>query len=89
LPCQVIGLDWNISPEFGKKASGERKVLQGNLDPCALYADIKSIEKETLVMIRAFGGHHIANLGHGVYPDTPLDGVRAFVETVKSFRWEH
>ncbi|MCE7921926.1 MAG: uroporphyrinogen decarboxylase [Haliscomenobacteraceae bacterium CHB4] len=88
LPCQVLGLDWNITPEFGKKSSGGRKVLQGNLDPCALYADTKSIEKETFAMIRAFGGHHIANLGHGVYPDTPLDGVRAFVEAVKSFRWE-
>jgi len=87
LPCQVIGLDWNIAPEFGKKATGGSKVLQGNLDPCALYADATSIEKETLAMIRAFGGRHIVNLGHGVYPDTPLDGVRAFVDTVKGFRY--
>jgi uroporphyrinogen decarboxylase len=83
LPCQVVGLDWNISPEFGKKMTGGKKVLQGNLDPCALYADTKAIEKETVAMLRAFGGRHIANLGHGVYPDTPLDGVRAFVEAVK------
>lgn len=87
LPCQIIGLDWNIPPEFGKKSTGGTKVLQGNLDPCALYGNTKTIEKETLAMIRAFGGRHIANLGHGVYPDTPLDGVRAFVETVKSFRY--
>lgn len=87
LPCQVIGLDWNISPSFGKNATGDKRVLQGNLDPCALYADTKTIEKETITMIRAFGGRHIANLGHGVYPDTPLDGVRAFVNTVKAFRW--
>lgn len=85
LPCQVIGLDWNISPEFGKKSTSGTKILQGNLDPCALYADTKIIEKETVAMLRAFGGRHIANLGHGVYPDTPLDGVRAFVETVKGF----
>lgn len=85
LPCQVIGLDWNISPEFGKEMTGGSKVLQGNLDPCALYADTKTIEKETVAMLRAFGGRHIVNLGHGVYPDTPLDGVRAFVDTVKGF----
>jgi len=85
LPCQVIGLDWNISPEFGRKMTGGSKVLQGNLDPCALYADTKTIEKETVAMLRAFGGRHIANLGHGVYPDTPLDGVRAFVDAVKGF----
>lgn len=87
LPCQVIGLDWNISAKFGKKATQGAKVLQGNLDPCALYADPKTIEKETVAMIRSFGGRHIANLGHGVYPDTPLDGVRAFVEAVKGFEY--
>ena len=85
LPCQVLGLDWNISPEFARHRTGNSMVLQGNLDPCALYADTKTIEKDTDVMIRAFGGRHIANLGHGVYPDTPLDGVRAFVNAVKNY----
>ncbi|MFN0217133.1 MAG: uroporphyrinogen decarboxylase [Saprospiraceae bacterium] len=85
LPCQVLGLDWNISPKFARQKTGNSKVLQGNLDPCSLYADTKTIEKETIAMLRAFGGNHIANLGHGVYPDTPLDGVRAFVETVKMY----
>jgi uroporphyrinogen decarboxylase len=85
LPCQVIGLDWNITPAFAQKATGGKKVLQGNLDPCTLYADAATIKKETKNMLRAFGGNHIANLGHGVYPDTPLDGVRVFVETVKSY----
>ena len=85
LPCQVIGLDWNTTPGYALKATGGTKVLQGNLDPCALYADASTIEKETQAMIRAFGGRHIANLGHGVYPDTPLDGVRAFVEAVKGY----
>lgn len=83
LPCQVIGLDWNISPEFARQQVGADKVLQGNFDPCALYAPAGDIRKETLKMIDAFGGKHIVNLGHGVYPDTPLDGVRAFVDTVK------
>lgn len=87
LPCQVVGLDWNMTPEFARKEVGETKVLQGNLDPCALYGTTQSIEKETVGMLRAFGRRHIANLGHGVYPDTPLDGVRAFVETVKAFRY--
>ena len=83
LPCQVIGLDWNITPEYARQATGGQKVLQGNLDPCTLYADAATIKKETRIMLNAFGGHHIVNLGHGVYPDTPLDGVRVFVETVK------
>ena len=35
-------------------------------------------------MLDSFGGKHIANLGHGVYPDTPLDNVKVFVDTIKS-----
>ncbi|MEO6039517.1 MAG: uroporphyrinogen decarboxylase family protein, partial [Saprospiraceae bacterium] len=55
--------------------------------PCALYGTTQNIEQETLTMLRAFGGRHIVNLGHGVYPDTPLEGVRTFVETVQDFRY--
>lgn len=84
LPCEVIGLDWNIRPDVARQQVGPQKVLQGNLDPCALYAPTQTIERETKAMIQNFGGRHIANLGHGVYPDTPLDGVRAFIETVKA-----
>ncbi len=87
LPCQVLGLDWNIAPEWARAATGGSKVLQGNLDPCALYGQVQSIETETIAMLQAFGGKHIVNLGHGVYPDTPLEGVRTFVETVKAFRY--
>ena len=87
LPCQVLGLDWNMSPGWAKAITKDQKVLQGNLDPCALYGSTQSIEQETLTMLRAFGSRHIVNLGHGVYPDTPLEGVRTFVETVKDFRY--
>lgn len=87
LPCQVVGLDWNIPVDVAKAQTGGQKVLQGNLDPCALYGTPQSIEKATKAMLSSFGGRHIANLGHGVYPDTPLDGVRTFVETVKNFRY--
>lgn len=87
LPCKVIDLDWNIEPAFAKQQTQNAKVLQGNLDPCTLYAPAAVIQSQTLDMIGAFGGRHIVNLGHGVYPDTPLDGVKVFVDTVKSFRY--
>jgi uroporphyrinogen decarboxylase len=39
-------------------------------------------------MLRAFGpDRHIANLGHGLYPDTEVEKVKFFVETVKNFRF--
>jgi len=89
LPCEVIGLDWNTPPAFARARVGENKVMQGNLDPCCLYADAETIETETKEMLRQFGRRHIANLGHGVYPDTPLEGVRTFVGAVKTWRYTH
>ena len=81
----VIGIDWNMSTDYVRNTIGQDRVVQGNLDPCVLYADHKEIEAKTLEMIASFGGNHIVNLGHGVYPDTPLDGVKAFVNTVKNY----
>lgn len=84
--CQTIGLDWNMDISESRTIIGADKTLQGNLDPCVLYADFKSIEKATMDMLKAFGpSRHIANLGHGVYPDINKDKVRCFVDTVKSF----
>jgi uroporphyrinogen decarboxylase len=83
----VIGIDWNMSPSFVRDAIGAETVVQGNLDPCVLYSDAKNIEKQTLKMINDFGKNHIVNLGHGVYPDTPLDNVKTFVNTVLNYRY--
>ena len=86
LDCAVIGLDWQQDPRQARKLTGD-KALQGNLDPCLLYASEDIIRTRTEEMLRAFGPRHIANLGHGVYPDTPLTGVRAFIETVKAYSY--
>ncbi|HPK09380.1 MAG TPA: uroporphyrinogen decarboxylase family protein, partial [Saprospiraceae bacterium] len=85
--ADVIGLDWNISPSQARDLLGREQVVQGNLDPCMLYADDQMIENATIKMIQEFGRNHIVNLGHGVYPDTPLDKVKTFVNCVKSFRY--
>lgn len=84
LNCEVIGLDWNMDITESREVFGN-KTLQGNLDPCALYGSLSEIEKATREMLKEFGGQrHIANLGHGVYPDTDPEKVKCFVETVKS-----
>lgn len=83
MPCRTIGLDWNMNIHSARELVGKDKVLQGNLDPCQLYGPHQQIEKATTEMMEKFkGGPHIVNLGHGVYPDTPLDGVKCFVNTV-------
>jgi uroporphyrinogen decarboxylase len=65
----------------------KNKTLQGNLDPCVLYGSSRSIESHTKKMLKSFGSqYYIANLGHGVYPDTDPDKVKCFVETVKAYQ---
>lgn len=84
--CDVVGLDWNMDIQESRQLLPD-KVLQGNLDPCALYGTLDQVKKETIKMLRAFGPHkHIANLGHGLYPDTNVDHVKCFIDTVKSFK---
>lgn len=88
LNCNTIGLDWNMDIAESRAMVGPGKTLQGNMDPCLLYADTATIKKETIAMLKAFGpSRHIANLGHGLYPDTEKDKVKCFVETVKEFRF--
>jgi uroporphyrinogen decarboxylase len=86
LSCDVVGLDWNMDIQESRKLL-PGKVLQGNLDPCALYGSLDQVKAETKKMMEAFGGtRHIANLGHGLYPDTEVDKVRCFIDTIKEFK---
>jgi uroporphyrinogen decarboxylase len=88
LPCETIGLDWHMDIEESRRMIGETKILQGNLDPAVLYGTKEVIERETKKMLKAFGPQrHIANLGHGVYPDTDVDAVKAFVDVVQNYRF--
>ncbi|MGQ0827853.1 MAG: uroporphyrinogen decarboxylase [Bacteroidota bacterium] len=88
LKCDTIGLDWTVDIAESRALIGNNKTLQGNMDPCLLYADRDVIKKETIKMLKAFGPHrHIANLGHGLYPDLEKDKVKCFVDTIKEFRF--
>jgi len=88
LNCDTIGLDWTMDIAESRLLIGDNKTLQGNMDPCLLYADYDTIKNETQKMLKAFGPHrHIANLGHGLYPDLEKDKVKCFVDTVKEFRF--
>jgi uroporphyrinogen decarboxylase len=85
LPCATIGLDWQTDIGEARKLAGSDKTLQGNLDPCVLYGSYQDISRHTREMTTHFGRQrYIANLGHGVYPDTKVDAVRCFIDAVKS-----
>jgi uroporphyrinogen decarboxylase len=85
--CSVIGLDWTINPTIARQQA-KHKTLQGNVDPCLLYADEKKIISETQIMLNAFGKQkYICNLGHGLYPDIDKEKVKFFVDFVKNYNY--
>jgi uroporphyrinogen decarboxylase len=88
LPCTAVGLDWTMDVAESRRLIGDDKVLQGNLDPCMLYAPDEVLIRETKKMMQSFGKKHIVNLGHGVYPDINPEKVKLFVNTVKEFSAE-
>lgn len=82
-----IGIDWCITPQFARELTNNRITLQGNFDPARLLAPIPQIKKSVKEMIDAFGtNQYIANLGHGITPNVPVDHAKAFVEAVKEYK---
>lgn len=81
-----IGIDWCIDPRTARAMAGDKITLQGNFDPSMLLAPIPEIRQAVKEMIEGFGKHrYIANLGHGIMPNVPVEHAKAFVEAVKEF----
>lgn len=80
-----LGIDWCIKSGLARQFAGSNITLQGNFDPAKLLAPIPEIEKAVKEMLKGFGRQrYIANLGHGILPNVPVDHAKAFVETVKA-----
>jgi uroporphyrinogen decarboxylase len=83
----AIGIDWCMQPAYAREMAGPNVTLQGNLDPAKLLLPIPQLEKEVHKMINEFGvNRYIANLGHGITPNIPVDNARAFVDAVKEYK---
>jgi uroporphyrinogen decarboxylase len=82
-----LGVDWCVEPETARKLTNGKITLQGNYDPARLLAPVSEIRKTVKEMIDGFGTHrYIANLGHGITPNVPVDHAKAFVDAVKNYR---
>ncbi|KAK2194104.1 hypothetical protein NP493_2g06015 [Ridgeia piscesae] len=83
---EVVGVDWTIKPQRARRMVGPSLTLQGNLDPCALYASNDDIGRYVKDMLQKFGTQrYIANLGHGMYPDMDPDHLKAFIDAVHMY----
>ena len=81
-----LGIDWCVSPKTARSLTNNSITLQGNFDPAKLLAPVPEIKKAVKEMIDAFGTQqYIANLGHGITPNVPVDNAKAFVDAVKEY----
>jgi len=81
-----IGIDWCIDPAEARMMAGDNICLQGNFDPARLLAPVDDIQRSVHQMIDGFGTQkYIANLGHGITPNVPVEHAKAFVEAVKNY----
>ncbi len=82
-----IGIDWSLTPQMARELTNNNITLQGNFDPAKLLAPIPQIKQWVKEMIDGFGTqNYIANLGHGITPNVPVDHAKAFVDAVKEYK---
>ena len=82
--CDALGLDWTIDLYAARKRVGDRVGLQGNMDPCVLYASPDRIRDEVGMLLASFGrgSGHVFNLGHGIHPQVEPERVGVFIDAV-------
>lgn len=82
--ADVVGVDFRISLSEAERRVGLGTVLQGNLDPAALFAGRPALDgavRDVLADAHGLSGH-IFNLGHGVPADTNPDVLTHVVDLV-------
>jgi uroporphyrinogen-III decarboxylase len=82
--CPIIGVDWRIRLDDAWRAIGFDRAVQGNLDPGVLLADRAEIRRRAAEVLTQAAGRpgHIFNLGHGIFPQTPVDNAIALIDAV-------
>lgn len=84
--ADAYSVDWRVELDRVRETLGPDVPVQGNLDPVTLFGTEASIrERVRDVLDRAGPVGHVFNLGHGVLPSTPLEGVYAMVDEVKRY----
>lgn len=88
LEVAVVGVDWRSPLGEASVALGGDKVVQGNLNPAALFATPGALEDEARSVLEegASAPGHVFNLGHGIDRRTDPDQVARLVDFVHGWR---
>lgn len=83
--CDALGLDWTTDLDDARLRVGKQVALQGNLDPCVLYASPAKIREQVAALLADYGSHdgHVFNLGHGILPDVNPEHAGAMITAVQ------
>ena len=84
----VLGLDWRVNLAQKWNEMGNDIAVQGNLDPCVLFAERSYLKASAESILASVAGKpgYIFNLGHGVLPPTDVDNVRFLVDLVHDYK---
>jgi uroporphyrinogen decarboxylase len=83
--ADVYGVDWRLPIDEARARLGGKAAVQGNLDPSVLLGPPDEIQRRATDVIRRGGKRgHVFNLGHGIYPETPVASVEALVSAVRA-----
>lgn len=87
LQADVIGLDWRVSIAEGRKRTGGKFAMQGNLDPYILTAPMDIIKQyaKDIVDEGLEKQGYIFNLGHGLFPEASLDKLKELTEYIHEY----
>ncbi len=82
--CDAIGVDWTKNMGDVRAEVGDQVALQGNLDPCVLYASPEVIRQEVAAVLESYGrgNGHVFNLGHGIHQHIDPENVAVFIDAV-------
>ncbi|WP_405082187.1 uroporphyrinogen decarboxylase [Paenibacillus chitinolyticus] len=90
LQADVIGLDWRVSIPEGRRRTGGRYAVQGNLDPYLLTAPMPVIQEHAKRIIDQgiTEPGYIFNLGHGLFPEASLDKLKELTDFIHAYSAE-
>jgi uroporphyrinogen decarboxylase len=85
--CDALGLDWTANLTEARSLVGDKVALQGNMDPCVLYASKEHIVAEVKQVLSAYGNGpgHIFNLGHGIPLDVDPEHLQVMIDAVSTY----
>lgn len=90
IKANVVGLDWRVSINEGRRRLGNKFAVQGNLDPYVLTAPIEVIKKyaKSIIDEGIQQPGYIFNLGHGLFPEASIDKLKELTDYVHEYSAE-